>query len=292
MLLTAYLIDGQPVGAVLKTWLLSDLGGNPSFKVESSVSTGYADISSITNWDSFGKMTEKDFKVIKNEIKLICVAIGYNNLSLYEKILANKYFASGVEYNNSQVGASEQDQFFYNFFKPNSDQARQQRDVAVSGYMMKLIYTGQLDYAVLCNLVEAARSFRVNYLRDGITGIGYGDAIEGILNFIENDNGFSPYDIVGVDTSAKTFSVAGDQTAKFVQGKKLRVRLSTGNNGLYTIVSSSYDNTNTIIVVSEAIPDGTADGKIYLNGFFFYTGTTTTMRDSIFNIYWNGDYTQ
>jgi len=290
MLITAYLINGQSVGVDLSSWLTEDLNGNPAFKAEDSVSEGYADITSITSWDRFGLDTGKDFKVIKYQIYLLRIALGYENLSLEEQIITNKWFASGVEYINAQVPTSEQKIYFTEFFKPGADGARQQRDVAVSSYMMQLVYTGQFDYLVLCDLIQNARSLRTEYLRDGVTGIGYGDAVDGVVNYTKNDGGYSPMDILGVNVNTKTFSVFGDKTSRFVSNYKFRVRNATGNDGLYTIVSSSYDNTNTNVVVSEVIPSSTADGKIYTGGFMYYEGVTQQIVDDVFDIYWNGIY--
>jgi hypothetical protein len=143
---------------------------------------------------------------------------------------------------------------------------------------------------VLCDLIQNARNYRTEYIRDGVCGIGYGDTVDGVINYTKNDSSFSPMNIVAVNTSTKTFSVLGDKTSKYVDGHYLRVRESTGNNGKYTIVSSSFDNTNTNIIVVEAIPDATADGKIYVNGFLYYEGVTQTMVDSVFGIYWDGIY--
>lgn len=272
-----------------------NINGNNSQEEVSIVFTdtlpdGYTDISSITNWDTLTPICPFDFKAIKYQIYLLRVSIGYNNLSLEEKIITNKWFASGVEYNNAEVNAEQQAKYFTDFFKPGADNSRHNRDVAVSNYMMKLVYTGQLDYLVLCDLIQNAGIYRTQYIRDGITGIGYGDAVDGVVNYTKNDSAFSPMNIVGVNTSTKTFSVLGDKTSKFVAEHFLRVRDSTGNNGKYTIVSASYDNTNTNVVVTEVIPDSTADGKIYVNGFLYYEGVTQAMVDMVFGIYWDGIY--
>lgn len=78
------------------------------------------------------------------------------------------------------------------------------------------------------------------------------------------------YTITGVSTGAKTFTVATNLTATFVNGFQFRVNGSTGNDKIYTTVSSSFSTTTTIIV-SETVSDATADGKIF-------TGSTPVMR--------------
>lgn len=290
MILSAYLINGEPVGTVVTYYEPSQLNGNPPFKVEQTLSQGYADISSITNWDRFKGATGKDIKFIKRQINLLRESVGYNNLSLEEKILSNKYFASGVEYINAEVSAQEQSEFFYNFYKPLSDDARKDRDLAVSALMVKWLYTGQLSLESTDSLIKSSKNLRTDYIRDGVEGIGYGDDSDGLINFCENSSNYVPLGIVGVDKNAKMFSVLGDKTSVFIENKKLRILDSTGNNGNYTVVSSVFDSTNTNITVVESIPSNVADGDIYVNGFLFYDGTTKQMQSEILDIYVNGNY--
>lgn len=72
------------------------------------------------------------------------------------------------------------------------------------------------------------------------------------------------YDIVSVNQGLKRFELAGDQTAWFGAGDQLSVIDSTGNDGIYTVASVSYDvpSARTRIIVNEAIPSATADGAI------------------------------
>ena len=53
-----------------------------------------------------------------------------------------------------------------------------------------------------------------------------------------------------------------DLTDKFVAGITFAVNGSTGNDGTYTVTSSSLDTGNTKIVVDEAIPSAVVDGSI------------------------------
>lgn len=247
-------------------------------------------VSSITNWDKYGKELGKDVKFIKNEINKLRIETGYSNLSISEKIIANKYFASGVEYVNSEVSESEQDYYFDNFYKQEMDLSRLKRDLSLSKYFVRKIYTGIVSQSVIDRLIEDSRLIRINWLRDGTAGIGYGDTIDGVINFVKNDGEFSPLAIIGVDTVTKTFSVAGDKTEEFYADKIIRIHSSTGNDNGYTVVSSSCDTTNTHIVVVEEIPSATIDGNIYIRGLLWYEGLTLTMQDELFDIYWNGIY--
>jgi hypothetical protein len=289
-MLQAYLIGGQPVGTVVISWETSQLNGNPPFIVNTVLQPGYADISSITNWDNFGIVTGKDFKYIRYQISLIVAATGYANLSLSEKILANKYFASGVEYFNAQVSAAQQDIYFSTFFKPNADISRINRDLAVTRYMARLLYTGLLEQSVLDQMIADARNFRIDYRTDGTQGIGYGDSVVGIINFVNNDSGYLPFPIVGVNTVTRTFSVAGDKTLNLPNGKTIRINGSTGNDGVYIVVSSVFDGTNTNTVVDRTVYSAIIGGSIYTGGLLWYAGLTSVNQSSTFDIYWNGNY--
>lgn len=71
--------------------------------------------------------------------------------------------------------------------------------------------------------------------------------------------------ITGVNQGTKTFTIAGDKTEYFSVGAQIKVTESTGNDGLYTVVSAVLNVGNTDIVVSEAIPDPTVDGSLYID---------------------------
>ena len=71
-----------------------------------------------------------------------------------------------------------------------------------------------------------------------------------------------------LNQGAKQFRVTGNVTAKYTNGRKFTITLSTGNNATYTIVSSSYSAPNTTITVVEVIPNSTADGQVNL--YYYY----------------------
>lgn len=105
---------------------------------------------------------------------------------------------------------------------------------------------------------------RVTALEDA----GGGGPIEYITEVLAFDtpNLVIPSDgITGVDQVAKTFTVAGNRTARYVAGP-CGVRVSTGNDDTYTVVSATFDTDHTDVVVSEAIPDATVDGNLSLTG--------------------------
>ena len=79
-----------------------------------------------------------------------------------------------------------------------------------------------------------------------------------VANYLPNVS----YAMVAVNTGSKTFTIAGDHTNEFYAGIILTVYGSTGNDGLYTVVSAAFGGVNTVITVSETVPDSTADGFV------------------------------
>jgi hypothetical protein len=71
------------------------------------------------------------------------------------------------------------------------------------------------------------------------------------------------YPIVDVNQATKTFSVSGDHSADFISGSYLIVDSGGANSGTYHINGNAiYDGTNTLVVVSEAIPSATVAGSL------------------------------
>lgn len=72
------------------------------------------------------------------------------------------------------------------------------------------------------------------------------------------------YPITGVDTGTEQFVIAGDQTDRILVDDVLSVIDSTGNDGEYTVASTSYaaGPDETTITVNEDITDATVDGKV------------------------------
>ena len=81
------------------------------------------------------------------------------------------------------------------------------------------------------------------------------------------NNGQEDYELTGTlhdikAVTASTFDITGDFTAEFPVGLKIIVLGSTKNDGVYTVVSSTYADTTTTITVSETVDTTTADGKL------------------------------
>lgn len=72
------------------------------------------------------------------------------------------------------------------------------------------------------------------------------------------------YAVVAVDTANNVVEISGDQTGSLNAGDSIEISGSTGNDGVYTIDSLTYNSTsdNTEITTSESIEDSTADGDV------------------------------
>lgn len=71
-------------------------------------------------------------------------------------------------------------------------------------------------------------------------------------------------DITAVVQLSQEFGIAGDWTDFISVGDAITVMGSTGNDGTYTVASATYATGTTTIVVNEAIPDATVDGRLKL----------------------------
>src|SRR3990167_3071463 len=81
--------------------------------------------------------------------------------------------------------------------------------------------------------------------------------------------GQTAYTINEVSKTTNSFILAaahGDKTATFAAGKVFSVISSTGNDGTFTVTSSSYSGATlkTTIVATETIADSTDDGSILI----------------------------
>lgn len=70
--------------------------------------------------------------------------------------------------------------------------------------------------------------------------------------------------VVAVDLTSDFFTVSGKHDGDYEPGDKVVVSDSTGNDGVYTVSSASFDSSNneTDVYVDSDISDSTADGKL------------------------------
>lgn len=75
--------------------------------------------------------------------------------------------------------------------------------------------------------------------------------------------------ITAIDQTNKVFTIAGDKTYYFILNRNFNILNDpTGNNGVYTIASSSYIGGNTEITVNESIPSSIIAGKVSIYQYY------------------------
>jgi hypothetical protein len=89
--LLVYLLDGKRLNIDIFNWNYSDLNGNKPWIVADEIVEGYADISTIANWDSIGREL-KDYSFVRNEIKNVYDFLGNEGIGEDEaKILCQLF---------------------------------------------------------------------------------------------------------------------------------------------------------------------------------------------------------
>lgn len=179
-LLCAYLISGTPVNE-LDFYLTSDLNNNIEYLVDDTVLTDYQDISSIENWDAYGKNSGKDYKYIRNEIIILAATIGWTNLTITEKTIAAKYFA---------VASSQRDEIFtleqqIDLGLYHHIQATESRKIRLAKAQMQ-IYNRihKSDWGVISSDLG---EMLTHYVNEGREGTVEGDS-EGLFDYIDGDS--------------------------------------------------------------------------------------------------------
>ena len=109
--LLAYDIAGDTVGADIFTFNETDLGGNPPFKISTSIDAGYSDISGIENWNKYGLDLDKDWLFVRDEIYEIVktagsgdIPTGFDTLTTPEKIVCCEYGIGDMSQRIAVVG--------------------------------------------------------------------------------------------------------------------------------------------------------------------------------------------
>lgn len=82
--------------------------------------------------------------------------------------------------------------------------------------------------------------------------------------------------IIGLNQGAKTFTVLGNRAAAITSSAIITVVRSTGNNADYDVVSAVFGGVNTVVTVTQAIPNATVDGSIQYADQTVYEATQVT----------------
>ena len=77
--LLAYLLNGKRLNVDIFNWSYSDLNGNKPWIIADEIVEGYADVSTISNWDSIGRDL-KDYYFVRREIKNLYDFLGNDGI--------------------------------------------------------------------------------------------------------------------------------------------------------------------------------------------------------------------
>ena len=251
------------------------------------------DKTSILNMDEFcAILSGTDEAYVREQIRALIVTKTYAACTDDEKKAGLRRFCAGE--GNDYIDALYTQAEYISMYRDLSevlDQNYGKRDAMAFEYIQKQIYQGVITQARAAAIGAGAEQYRAEYRKTRRRGLNYGDTRNGVMDFIENTNGFQTRPVTGVSTVSKTVTISGKHIALInTEGLSIQWANSTANDGYYTIDSVSYNSglDETTITVVEAIPDSTDDGDLYINGLFSFEGGTTTMRDETKSIYLNG----
>lgn len=193
--LLGYTINGQVVGIDLQAWNIPN--GQPPYKIINSGSTipsGYTDISTIVYWDAFAIDYANDYLVVRFEIRSLCKAKGWSNMTNAEKDIAIKHYISddptnAVIYLMSKGYTQQQAQGFvlmsWHKYHFKLLEAANQRF-----YYLKFVVPQYLSLTDAEKLFDDASGLIYEFTALGRFGIAIGDKKSGILDYLMSTNDY------------------------------------------------------------------------------------------------------
>lgn len=196
MKLLAYKIDGKIVNKEIFNWNLSDLEGNKPWLVSNVDVYGYADITTIENWDTYAPYVNKDFLFIRQCIKDL---VDYSfidkngdtwryseNMNFGDGVIASRYFLVSKSIRDQFISDSEQE-FYWKILVDKSQESRKKRWESAKTYIsFKLSPQNSSDLALstsdLCN--NYINYNIVSKTKDGVSGLF--DYLRGIEDYSTN----------------------------------------------------------------------------------------------------------
>jgi hypothetical protein len=217
--LLVYEINGLAVIIELKSYYVSDLNNNDIFKASENIVDGYKDVTSIENWYKYGAYTGRDWKFIRNEIKLLMFSIAgstltnYLNLNDNEKRIVAELFLVPKSLRIAYF-TDEEDYEISIKYNTNSIKSRNDRYTsALSKFYLSLLRTdvnliikdlqSLVDSNVYTNLID-------NYIYYGIDGTRF-DTDTGIFDYIESTVG-TVYENTGLASRITNMTTEEKQT--------------------------------------------------------------------------------
>lgn len=182
MKLQAYILNGKIINVEVFNWSSSDLGGNQPWVINENLQNGYADITSIVNWETIG-FNLMDYNYVRNQMGLSVNQIGFNNLPLSEKIIASRYFLVGKSDRDTVV--SEEEQIgYWNVLIENSQNCRFNRWEAAKKYIS---YT--LPPVDSSNLAKSTSELCNDYINYNIITLSK-DGISGLFDYLKGEGNY------------------------------------------------------------------------------------------------------
>ena len=87
--------------------------------------------------------------------------------------------------------------------------------------------------------------------------------------YLPNIKGKTEFNIIAIDQLNNKITVLGNAVSKYSNLRQFEILDSTGNNGNYIVSGTPVFNTpNTEIIVTSALPDNTADGKVSIYTYY------------------------
>lgn len=191
MKLCAFLINSTPINTLLENgtgYEKTDLGSNNMFEAiqdADAVPVGYQDISSIENWEKWGRVSlyngsHVDYKVVRGEMTALVTSTGWTNLTVTQKQIAAAWFCVAKTQRDEIYTTAQQIQLGM-LFHANSIEARQMR---VAHAVMDVYNRfSKADADMIMDEVKADNLLEL-YVSNGREGTGKGDP-EGLYDYIE-----------------------------------------------------------------------------------------------------------
>lgn len=207
--LCSYIINGNVLGVDTTSYNTTDLNGNDPYILlhgGESVPTGYSDITSIENFQKYGEELVYDWQDYQRGLKLLYLLKGWDNCTDNEKQICIDYYldpdyGSGVQSTrqvmfligkgyslpDAKVYLLDKWAEYFEKFTENTN-ARLLRAVKYLVTWMQITEAADLDIKVT--------ELKTQYLTSANLGLGYGDAVKGIMNWMWSngayiDNGFA-----------------------------------------------------------------------------------------------------
>ena len=197
--LFGYDISGNTIGVDIDTWYTTDLNGNDPFKVVirtgDTAPSGYTDITSIENWNDHGFNVANDYGVARFAIKNIVLEGVWSGFTETEKDIAIKHHCAptsmdAIIHQMTYHGMSQGEATVFvikNWHKYYLQfiETCKQRWL----YVMFIVpqYLSFEDAEDLFDTIDMLIGYYNNAAR---LGRNYGNANDGILDYVESTNGF------------------------------------------------------------------------------------------------------